>query len=167
MSKAIRIAKVSAKGGFNLFGGLTISTIISAIGVIIIARLLSPPEYGIVAIALMTPGLVTLFRDRGVNSPILIRFLKNVDLASFYKSYRIYNFRDDTMGRIVIDPKVRHSKPVIKGTRVSVYVILGSLAGGMSVDEITKEYGITRDDVLAAIEYAAKLISMEEIEEYA
>lgn len=71
------------------------------------------------------------------------------------------------MGRIVIDPKVRHGKPVIKGTRVSVDVILGSLAGGMSVDEVTKEYGITRDDVLAAIEYAAKLISTEEIEEYA
>ncbi|RLI40274.1 DUF433 domain-containing protein [Candidatus Bathyarchaeota archaeon] len=71
------------------------------------------------------------------------------------------------MGRIVIDPKVRHGKPVIKGTRVSVDVILGSLAGGMSVDEVTEEYGITRDDVLAAIEYAAKLISTEEIEEYA
>lgn len=71
------------------------------------------------------------------------------------------------MGRIVIDPKVRHGKPVIKGTRVSIDVILGSLAGGMSVDEVTKEYGITRDDVLAAIEYAAKLISTEEIEEYA
>jgi uncharacterized protein (DUF433 family) len=71
------------------------------------------------------------------------------------------------MGRIVIDPKVRHGKPVIKDTRVSVDVILGSLAGGMSVEEVTEEYGITRDDVLAAIEYAAKLISTEEIEEYA
>ena len=71
------------------------------------------------------------------------------------------------MGRIVIDPKVRHGKPLIKDTRVSVDVILGSLAGGMSVEEVTEEYGITRDDVLAAIEYAAKLISTEEIEEYA
>ena len=42
-------------------------------------------------------------------------------------------------------------------------VILGSLAGGMSVDEVAEEYGIKRDDVLAAIEYAAKLISTEEI----
>ena len=71
------------------------------------------------------------------------------------------------MGGIVVDPEVRHGKPVIKGTRVSVDVILGSLAGGMSVEEVADEYGITRDDVLAAIEYAAKLISMEEIEEYA
>jgi uncharacterized protein (DUF433 family) len=58
------------------------------------------------------------------------------------------------MGRIVVDPKVRHGEPVIKGTRVSVDVILGSLAGGMSVEEVADEYGITRDDVLAAIEYA-------------
>ena len=71
------------------------------------------------------------------------------------------------MSRIVIDTKVRHGKPVIKGTRVSIDVILGSLAGGMSVDEVAEEYEITRDDVLAAIKYAAKLISTEEIEEYA
>ena len=71
------------------------------------------------------------------------------------------------MSRIVIDTKVRHGKPVIKGTRVSIDVILESLAGVMSVDEVAEEYGITRDDVLAAIGYAAKLISMEEIEEYA
>lgn len=76
MTKAIEMARVSAKGGFNLFWGLAISTIISAVGVILVTRLLSPSEYGIVAIAWMTPSLVTLFRDRDVNSPILIRFLK-------------------------------------------------------------------------------------------
>jgi len=69
--------------------------------------------------------------------------------------------------RIVIDPEVRHGKPVIKGTRVPVDVILGSLAGGMSVEEVAKEYGISREDVLAAIEYAAKIIAREEIKEYA
>jgi len=51
VSKAIRMAKVSAKGRFNLFWGLATSTIIPAVGVILVARLLSPPEYGIVAIA--------------------------------------------------------------------------------------------------------------------
>ncbi|RLI83526.1 hypothetical protein DRP04_01110, partial [Archaeoglobales archaeon] len=38
--------------------------------------------------------------------------------------------------RIVIDSKIRHGKPVIRGTRVPVDVILGSLAGGMSVEEV-------------------------------
>jgi len=69
--------------------------------------------------------------------------------------------------RIVIDPEIRHGKPVIKGTRVPVDVILGSLAGGMSVEEVAKEYGISKEDVLAAIEYAAKIVAKEEIKEYA
>jgi len=76
VTKAIKMAKVSAKGAFDLFCDLATSTIISAVDVIIIARLLSPPKYSIVAIAWMTTSLVTLFRDLGVNSPILIRFLK-------------------------------------------------------------------------------------------
>jgi uncharacterized protein (DUF433 family) len=67
------------------------------------------------------------------------------------------------MSRIIIDPMVRHGKPMIKGTRVPIDVILGSLAGGMSIDEVAKEYGITKKDVLATIEYAAKLVSKEEI----
>lgn len=65
--------------------------------------------------------------------------------------------------KIVIDPEIRHGKPVIRGTRVPVDIILGSIAGGMSVEEVAKEYGIKKEDVLAAIEYAAKLISKEEI----
>ncbi|VVB84317.1 Uncharacterised protein [uncultured archaeon] len=69
--------------------------------------------------------------------------------------------------RIIIDPEIRHGKPVIKGTRVPVDVILGSLAGGMEVREIAEEYGITGEDVRAAIEYAAKIIASEEIGVYA
>jgi len=67
--------------------------------------------------------------------------------------------------RIVIDSEIRHGKPVIRGTRVPVDVILGSLADG-SVEEVAKEYGISKEDVLAAIEYAAKIVAKEEIKEY-
>ncbi|MBL6992206.1 MAG: DUF433 domain-containing protein [Bacteriovoracaceae bacterium] len=67
------------------------------------------------------------------------------------------------MERIVIDQKVRHGKPVIKGTRVPVEIILGSLAGGMSFQEICEDYEISEDDIKAAIEYAAKLVADEEI----
>ena len=56
--------------------------------------------------------------------------------------------------RIIIDPEIRHGKPVIKGTRVPVDVILGSLAGGMEIQEIADEYGIDKKDMQAAIEYA-------------
>jgi uncharacterized protein (DUF433 family) len=69
--------------------------------------------------------------------------------------------------RITIDPEIRHGKPVIKGTRVPVDIVLGSLAGGMSIEEVAKEYGIGKDDVLAAIEYAAKIVAREEIKGYA
>jgi len=67
------------------------------------------------------------------------------------------------MNRIVVDSKIRHGKPIIKGTRVSVDVVLGALAGGMTYDNVCKEYGIKKEDVLAAIEYAASLVAHEEI----
>ena len=62
-----------------------------------------------------------------------------------------------------MDPEVRHGKPVIRNTRVHVDIILGSLAGGMKIEEVAEEYGIKKEDVLAAIEYAAEIIAREEI----
>lgn len=67
------------------------------------------------------------------------------------------------MDRIVIDERIMHGKPVIRGTRVPVEVILGSLAGGMTYEEVEKEYGVTREDILAAIEYARRIISEERV----
>ncbi len=69
--------------------------------------------------------------------------------------------------RVIIDPEIRHGKPIIKGTRVPVDVILGSLAGGMEMQEIADEYGIDKKDMQAAIEYAAKIVAKEEIGVYA
>ena len=65
--------------------------------------------------------------------------------------------------RIVIDSHIQHGKPVIEGTRVPVVRILGGLAGGMSVEAVCQEYGVTPDDVHAALEYATELISSEEV----
>ncbi len=65
--------------------------------------------------------------------------------------------------RIVINPKIMHGKPVIKGTRVPVDVILGSLIGGMKYEDIEKEYGVKKADIMASIEYAAKFVMGEEI----
>ena len=64
--------------------------------------------------------------------------------------------------RIVINPKIQHGKPLIKGTRVTVARILGGLAGGMTKEEIAREYGITEDDILAALRYAADLVEEEQ-----
>ncbi|MGH2461664.1 MAG: DUF433 domain-containing protein [Chloroflexota bacterium] len=65
--------------------------------------------------------------------------------------------------RVVVDPTVRFGKPVIKGTRVPVEVVIGKLAGGMSMEEVADEYGITEDDVRAALRYAANVLASEEI----
>jgi len=73
MSKAGDIAKVSAKGGFHVLWGLVVSTLISSVGTIFIARLLGSDQYGLYAIVLLGPGLFTVFRDWGVNSA-MIRF---------------------------------------------------------------------------------------------
>ena len=71
MTKAVEMARVSAKGGFNLLWGLVASTVISAIGTIIIARLLGPDNYGLYAIALTAPSLISTFRDWGINTAMV------------------------------------------------------------------------------------------------
>ncbi len=64
--------------------------------------------------------------------------------------------------RIMIDEKVRFGKPVIKGTRVSVELVLGKLAGGMSYEEIMSEYDLAKEDILAVLDFAAKNLAGEE-----
>lgn len=68
--------------------------------------------------------------------------------------------------RIVIDLAVRHGKPIIKGTRVPLEIIIGSLAGGMEIEETVKEYEIQKEDVLSALAYAARIIAGEKITTY-
>jgi uncharacterized protein (DUF433 family) len=65
--------------------------------------------------------------------------------------------------RITVDDQVRFGRPVIKGTRVPVDLLIAQLAGGMSVDEVAQEYGVEREDVLAALAYAARTLGEEQI----
>jgi O-antigen/teichoic acid export membrane protein len=67
VSNAVKLAKTSTKGGFTLFWGVAISSIISALGVMIVAGILEEGEYGIVAIALTAPNLLILIRDLGID----------------------------------------------------------------------------------------------------
>jgi stage V sporulation protein B len=71
MTKAAEMARVSAKGGFHLLWGLVTSTVISAVGTIIIAWLLGPENYGLYAIALTAPNLISTFRDWGINTAMI------------------------------------------------------------------------------------------------
>ena len=64
---------------------------------------------------------------------------------------------------ITVDQKVRFGKPVLKGTRVPVELVVGKLAGGMSVEEVVEEYELSREAVLAALAYASRMLASEEV----
>jgi uncharacterized protein (DUF433 family) len=63
--------------------------------------------------------------------------------------------------RIVIDPNICHGKPVIRGTRVPVTIVVGSLAGGMTFEEIQREYDLTTEDIRAALKFVGDLAEQE------
>jgi len=66
--------------------------------------------------------------------------------------------------RIVVDPKVLAGKPVIKGTRVSVEFILDLLANGWSVRSMLRNYPqLKKEDVIAALKYAAEVLKEEKV----
>ena len=66
--------------------------------------------------------------------------------------------------RIVVDPKIMLGKPVIKGTRLPVEIIVEKVAYGASVDDLRRDYPFLKDDdVRAALLYAAKRIANEEV----
>ena len=60
--------------------------------------------------------------------------------------------------RIFVSPEICGGEPCIKGTRIPVWVILSHLAAGEDYDTVLKNFpNITREDILAAIEYASYL----------
>ena len=70
--------------------------------------------------------------------------------------------------RITIDPSVCHGKPCIRGLRYPVENVLEWLAGGMTIDEILADYeDLEREDVLAALAFAAKVARTKRIDPFA
>ena len=59
---------------------------------------------------------------------------------------------EEIADRIVIDPDVMVGKPVIKGTRIPVYLIVDFIANGMKEEEVLKEYPqLRKEDIKAAL----------------
>ena len=70
---------------------------------------------------------------------------------------------EDLSNRIVIDPEVLSGKPVIKGTRIPVYLIIELLANGITEKEILRQYPtLKKEDIKAALLYASKCLEEEE-----
>jgi uncharacterized protein (DUF433 family) len=69
-----------------------------------------------------------------------------------------------TTQRIVIDPAVMMGKPVIRGTRITVELILRKLAEGASEAELREDYPhLATEDIRAAVAYAAASVAHEEV----
>jgi uncharacterized protein (DUF433 family) len=64
----------------------------------------------------------------------------------------------ELLARISVDPAVCGGRPCVRGHRIWVALVLGLLAGGMTVEEVRQEYpGLEEEDVRACIAYGAKL----------
>ena len=63
--------------------------------------------------------------------------------------------------RIIIDPAICHGKPVIRGTRMPVTLVVGSLAAGMTFEEVQREYNLTAEDIRAALKFVGELADQE------
>ncbi len=67
--------------------------------------------------------------------------------------------------RITIDPSICHGKPCIRGLRYPVENILEWLASGMTIEEILADYeDLERADILAALDYAARLAQLKRVD---
>jgi len=70
----------------------------------------------------------------------------------------------DLLSRIERNPDIMMGKPVVKGTRLPVDIIVEKLAYGLSFQDIIREYPfISEEDIRAALLYAAKSVGMEEV----
>lgn len=67
---------------------------------------------------------------------------------------------NNLLQRIVIDPKVMVGQPVVKGTRLTVELILGLLGQGVTMEKLLEEYPrLTQEDIFACLLFAQRAIS--------
>ncbi len=72
------------------------------------------------------------------------------------------NGMENLMDRIVVDSEIMVGKPVIKGTRIPVYLIIEFLANGLTEAEVLEQYPtLKKEDIKAALLYASKCLDRE------
>jgi len=71
----------------------------------------------------------------------------------------------DLLDRITIDPAITHGKPVVRGLRYPVEMLLELLSSGMTIEEILADYeDLEREDLLAVLAFAAQLSRVKRME---
>ena len=71
---------------------------------------------------------------------------------------------EELLDRIEINPRIMLGKPVVRGTRITVEILLEKLASGQTIDQILEDYPrLKREDILAALVYARYAVGTEEL----
>jgi uncharacterized protein (DUF433 family) len=84
-------------------------------------------------------------------------------VLSFQQGLKLKN-EEELLQRIVVNPKIMGGKPIVRGTRITLELLLKLLAQGLSPGDILKDYPhLTRDDISAALLYAAKIAGEEDV----
>ncbi len=65
--------------------------------------------------------------------------------------------------QVTLDPAIHHGTPIVAGTRVPIAIVLGSLAGGMSQEEVSREYELTKEQIESVLAFAAEVVSRYEV----
>lgn len=73
------------------------------------------------------------------------------------------HFAGEVGAGIVVDPAIMHGVPVIAGTRIPVRLIVGHLAGGERIEALIQAYGLSEEQVRAALRYAAERLDEETV----
>lgn len=69
--------------------------------------------------------------------------------------------------RIIVDLNILGGKPVIKGTRIPVYLIIKLFAVGYDEEKILESYpSLKKEDIKAALEYAENILEFEEVKRF-
>jgi uncharacterized protein (DUF433 family) len=105
------------------------------------------------------------FNERIVNFLLCFRKPQKTGFYNFsIFIMRSNNMSNSLLDRIEINPQIMLGKPVIKGTRITVEIILKKLSQNISFEEILSDYPrLKREDIQAAIAYAATALSTDEL----
>ena len=100
----------------------------------------------------------------GIGSPSpACRWFVGIGVSVVMETFFGYNESMPLLEReslVISDPQVMDGLPVIRGTRIAVYLVLEMLESGMSIDQIVTEYPhLTADQVRAAVRYARDLVA--------
>lgn len=72
--------------------------------------------------------------------------------------------RSEWQSRVMADPQIHHGEPCIAGTRIPVRMIVGSLADGLTGEQVVAEYPqLSLEDVYSALAYAAEVLHQESL----